>query len=97
MLNIALQPVWEGLQDHKWSDAQLVELDQELGKLDFLADYEFSMRSERASMLATIDYLRRTRDFHLLVVDCCEIDDSESVTERVKTTRAASDSRLGVL
>jgi len=64
MLNITLQPVWEGLQDHKWSDAQLVELDQELGKLDFLADYEFSMRGERVLSMANIEYLRRTRNFN---------------------------------
>jgi hypothetical protein len=62
LLNITLQPVWEGLQDHNWSDAQLVELDQELGKLDFLADYEFSMRGERALSMANIDYMRRTRN-----------------------------------
>ena len=63
MLNITLQPVWEGLEDHKWSDAQLAELNQELSKLDFLADYEFSMRGERALSMASIEYLRRTRNF----------------------------------
>ena len=66
MLNFALQPVWEGLQDHQWSDAQLAELNQELAKLDFLADCEFSMRSERANSLADIEYLRRSRDVNLL-------------------------------
>jgi hypothetical protein len=65
MLNLPLQPVWEGLQDHKWSDAQLVELDQELAKLDFLADYEFSMRGERVLSMANIEYLRRTRNIGL--------------------------------
>jgi hypothetical protein len=63
MLNITVQPVWEGLEDHKWSDAQLVELNHELAKLDFLADYEFSMRGERALSMASIEYLRRTRNF----------------------------------
>ena len=48
MLQITLQPIYEGLAEHKWSDAQLAELDAELAKLDFLADYEFSARSERA-------------------------------------------------
>lgn len=62
LLNITLQPVWEGLQEHKWSDAQLVELNQELGRLDFLADYEFSMRGERVLSMANIEYLRRTRN-----------------------------------
>jgi hypothetical protein len=64
MLNLTLQPVWEGLEEHKWSDAQLVELNQELAKLDFLADYEFSMRGERATSMADIEYLRRTRNFN---------------------------------
>jgi hypothetical protein len=65
MLNLALQPVWEGLQDHKWSDAQLADLNQELAKLDFLADYEFSMRGERVLSMANIEYLRRTRNLGL--------------------------------
>jgi len=69
MLSITLQPVWEGLQDHEWSDAQLVELDQELGRLDFLADYEFSMRGERVLSMANIEYLRRTRDLGLFSDD----------------------------
>jgi hypothetical protein len=43
---IAFQPVWEGLAEHKCSDTQLVELDRELAKLDFLADYKLSMRGE---------------------------------------------------
>jgi hypothetical protein len=64
LLNLSLQPVWEGLADHKWSDTQLAELNQELAKLDFLADYEFSMRGERAISMAEIEYLRRTRNFN---------------------------------
>ncbi len=63
MVQIALQPIWEGLVGHKWSDAQLAELNQELARLDFLADYEFSMRGERALSIASIEHLRRKRDF----------------------------------
>jgi hypothetical protein len=63
MLQITLQPIWEGLAEHKWSDSQLAELDQEMAKLDFLADYEFSMRGERTISIAGIEYLRRKRDF----------------------------------
>jgi len=60
MVNIALQPVWEGLADHKWSDAQLAELDRELSKLDFLADYKLSMRGELVLCQGGIfDFLRR--------------------------------------
>src|SRR5208283_817369 len=36
MVQLMLQPVWEGLAEHEWSDAQLVALDAELAKLDFL-------------------------------------------------------------
>jgi len=44
MLQIMLQPVWEGLAEHRWSEEQLVALDAKLMKLDFLADYKLSMR-----------------------------------------------------
>ena len=62
MLNIAMQSVWEGLADHKWSNAQLAALETELGKLDFLADYEFCMHGERGFGAGSIDFLRRHRD-----------------------------------
>ncbi len=58
---IDLQPIWEGLAEHKWSDEQLAALDAELSKLDFLADYEFALRGERAFALAYFEELRRTR------------------------------------
>jgi hypothetical protein len=61
MVNIALQPIYEGLAHHKWSDAQLVALDSELVKLDFLADYQRSMRSEAVYSARMLDYLQRTR------------------------------------
>jgi hypothetical protein len=57
-----LQPIYEGLAEHRWSDAQLVALDAELAKLDFLADYEFCQRGELAFMPDELAYLRRTRD-----------------------------------
>jgi tetratricopeptide (TPR) repeat protein len=61
ILQITLQPVWEGLAEHKWSDVQLAELDSELSKLDFLADYEFSARSERAAHVKIVDWLEQKR------------------------------------
>ena len=59
---ISLQPIWEGLADHKWSDEQLVALETELGKLDYLADYGFIMRGERAFAIASFENQRRTRE-----------------------------------
>lgn len=58
MLQITLQPVWEGLAEHQWSDAQLAALDSELAKVDFLADYKLSMRGEMGMQGGMFDYLR---------------------------------------
>ena len=57
-----LQPIWEGLAEHKWSDEQLAELDSELAKLDFIADYGSIMRGERAFAIASFENQRRTRE-----------------------------------
>jgi hypothetical protein len=63
MTSIALQPAWEGLVKHKWSDMQLAELDRELAQFNLLNDYEFSMRNERAGAILEIDSMRRHRDY----------------------------------
>jgi hypothetical protein len=59
---IGLQPIWEGLAEHKWSDEQLAELDSELSKIDFLADYGFIMRGERSFSIKSFENLRHTRE-----------------------------------
>ena len=63
LTSITLQPIWEGLVKHKWSDVQLAELDHELVSLNFLNDYGFSMRNERAGAILEIDSMRRHRDY----------------------------------
>ena len=59
MVKLTLQPVWEGLAEHQWSEEQLVALDGELAKLDFLADYKLSMRGEMGLQGGEMDRLRR--------------------------------------
>ena len=59
---IDLQPIWEGLAEHQWSDEQLATLEAELAKVDFLADYEFTMRGERVFAIASFENQRRTRE-----------------------------------
>ena len=59
MEQIALQPVWEGLADRQWNDADLVALEGGLRKMDFLADYQFAMRGERACNLWAVDFIRK--------------------------------------
>jgi len=45
----ATQPVWEGLVDGKWSDAQLAELQKRYTKFDLVGDFQHAMRGgERA-------------------------------------------------
>ena len=61
MLQITLQPVWEGLADHKWSDAQLVELDSALASFNFPADYKLSVGGERAMHIKVLDWLEQKR------------------------------------
>jgi hypothetical protein len=59
MVQIILQPVWEGLAEHKWLEEQLIALDAELAKLDFLPDYKLGMRSELGFQGTEMDRLRR--------------------------------------
>ena len=61
MVQITMQPIWEGLAEHKWSDSQLAELDSELAKLDFPADYQFSVRGERAAHVKIVDWMEQKR------------------------------------
>jgi len=63
MTSIAIQPIWEGLVMHKWSDAQIAELNLELRGLNFLSDYKMCMYGERNGEFREIESLRRHRDY----------------------------------
>jgi hypothetical protein len=58
-LQLATDPVWEGLADHRWSDAQLQELQVHLQHCDFVADVRYPFEVERAAAIATIDLIRK--------------------------------------
>jgi hypothetical protein len=58
-LQITIQPVWEGLAEHAWSDAQLQELQAYFQQCDFLAPMERSLAGERAAGILTADLLAR--------------------------------------
>lgn len=62
MFQITEQAIWEGLSEHRWNDAQLRELDQELARFDFVADYVSSLRGENACQVATVNFLRHHRN-----------------------------------
>jgi hypothetical protein len=61
IFHIELQPIWEGLADHRWNEAQLAELDAQLSQLDFLKDFQVAMVGERAFGCSIVNYLKDHR------------------------------------
>lgn len=47
-LQLSTQPVWEGLADHRWTDAQLQELQARFAKINTFADMKLPIEGERA-------------------------------------------------
>ena len=45
--NLALEPVWEGLADHRWSDAQLQQLQHDLATINLLNNLDTAFHGER--------------------------------------------------
>jgi hypothetical protein len=69
-VQIAIQPVWEGLAEHAWSDAQLQELQAFFQPYNFVADMKQSFDGERAAGILTGDLLaRRKYNLNLLTAD----------------------------
>jgi hypothetical protein len=56
-LQIATQPIWEGLAERHWSDAQLKDLQELMGRYDFITDMERPLDGERAAGALTADLL----------------------------------------
>jgi hypothetical protein len=62
LVNMAVQPIWEGLAENQWSDAELQVLMKELRQFDFAADWQFATRGERAMLIKSIDHLKTNRN-----------------------------------
>jgi hypothetical protein len=60
-VQIATQPVWEGLAEHRWSDAQLRQLQTRLQPYNFFADLDLPADTERAMGILTADLLYKGR------------------------------------
>ena len=56
-LNIALQPVWEGLKEKKWDTEQLVDLEKQLAVIELLKGYQISILGERELANLAIDQM----------------------------------------
>ncbi len=59
-LQITAQPIWEGLAEHAWSDAQLRELETRLQSYDFVADLKPTFDAERAWGVGIIEFVKST-------------------------------------
>ncbi|MDC0144131.1 hypothetical protein OAK45_06345 [Verrucomicrobia bacterium] len=57
-LQIATQPVWEGLKDGKWNAEQLAEIEKQLAKINLLDGYRISILGERDLANLAIDRMR---------------------------------------
>jgi hypothetical protein len=57
--HLAMHSVWEGLAEHRWSDAQLKELQGLLEHYDFIADMKPPLGGERAAGILTADLLEQ--------------------------------------
>lgn len=55
--HLATHSVWEGLVAHRWSDAQLKELQGLFARYDFLGDFKMPADTERASGILAADLL----------------------------------------
>jgi len=75
MLIGTVQPIWQGLNEHKWSDNELTNLDDKLNRFDFISDYSFAIRAERALGIRNLEYVRHTRNLEFLFP---ESDDDSS-------------------
>ncbi len=62
MTAIALQPIYEGLAQHRWNDTQLAALEAALATQDFLADFQLAMRGERTCAIDEFETQRLTRE-----------------------------------
>jgi hypothetical protein len=55
----AVDPIWEGLAEHRWSEAQLQELETRLQQYNFVADLKTPLATEQAAGIATVELLRK--------------------------------------
>ena len=64
-LQIVMQPIWEGLARHAWSEEQLAGLQSALTNIHVLEGYSRAIRGERAMDNLLIDELRTGRQLNL--------------------------------
>jgi hypothetical protein len=58
-VQLAVQPVWEGLADHAWSEAQVKELQSRFQQYDFIASMKPPLDGERAAGILTAELIKK--------------------------------------
>jgi hypothetical protein len=58
-VHVAMVPIWEGLAEHRWTDAQLERLQARLEPYNFLADIQWSLHAERAMGVLMADLIKK--------------------------------------
>jgi len=58
-LQSAIQPIWEGLAEHRWTDEQLQSFQQRLQQYNFVADVKVPFESERAAHTAVVQLIKK--------------------------------------
>lgn len=58
-VHLIMQPVWEGMVQHRWTEPQLKTLQEQFEKYDWMPSLERSLGAERAAGMATIDWIKK--------------------------------------
>jgi hypothetical protein len=56
---IAIQPVWEGMVQHRWTEPQLKTLQEQFEKYDWMPALAQSLSTERSAGIAAIDWIKK--------------------------------------
>ncbi len=54
VLELAIQPLWAGLAEHRWTEPALARIEARLERLNVVADFQRCIRGERAFSLAML-------------------------------------------
>jgi hypothetical protein len=64
-VQIATLPIWEGLAEHRWSEAQLQDLETRLQQDNFIAEVKAPLLADQAAGIATIELVRKKGVWYL--------------------------------
>jgi hypothetical protein len=75
VMQMTIQCIYEGLAGHKWSEAQLADMDSGLAKINYPADFQLAVRAERAGHARIYDWVAQKRSRGLALLDLINDDD----------------------